>query len=79
MPYPSILNELVENYDFVNVEYIGGKIIEVHLRPNPDFIGHNSSYVRPTYVGEEPDIDERYQKFILRPDGARAGFIIDKR
>ena len=34
---PNELQQIVKKYRFVNIEMIGGKIIEVHLRGNPDF------------------------------------------
>jgi hypothetical protein len=39
----------------VNVEYIGDKIIEVHLRYNDDFANHNSEEIIPVWRGEQPE------------------------
>jgi hypothetical protein len=35
--FPSILNNLKGNYDWINCEFINGNLIEVHIRRNPDF------------------------------------------
>jgi len=36
VPYPQILNTLKNNYRYINCEFIGDKLIEVHLRLNND-------------------------------------------
>ena len=38
-PIPDILKDV--EADHINIEVIGGKVIEVHLRPNPDPIMHD--------------------------------------
>ena len=35
--FPPILSHLTENYDWINCEFIDEKLIEVHIRQNPDF------------------------------------------
>jgi hypothetical protein len=73
-----LVADLLNRYETVNVEMIGGRIIEIHLRGNPDFADHDSSYVRPVWKGEAlyvyPD-----EEFIAAPDGERLGFVISKR
>ena len=66
--YPKILKKLKGKYKWVNVEYIGDKIIEIHLRKNPDFEGHTSDYVIPIW---------NHQKFIESIDQDRKGFYCD--
>ena len=34
---PDVIKEAVTEHEIVNCEYIGGNLIEVHLRHNPDF------------------------------------------
>lgn len=70
---PEVLKDVVENVEWINIEMIGDKIIEVHLRRNPDFLGHNSEYVRPAGSLTTPDNGET---FISRPDYGRLGFYI---
>ena len=52
-PFPSMLKGL-ESMEWVNVEYIGEKAIEVHLRYNDDFANHNSDVVIPLWKEENP-------------------------
>ena len=74
---PGFLDGIARKYEFVNVERVGSKIIEVHLRQNPDFVGHDSDYVRPVYTLEESfNYNEKREEYIYRPDGPRLGFII---
>ena len=35
--FPSVLENLKGNYDWINCEFIDGNLIEVHIRQNPDF------------------------------------------
>lgn len=72
IPFPNVLKDLAGKYEYINVEMIGGKIIEVHLRRNPDFVGHNAPYVIPSY--DKRKIDGHY--FVDAPDFNRIGFFI---
>lgn len=76
VPYPEILHNLVGDYEHVNVEYIGGRIIEVHFRSNPDFRGHSSDFVIPIWKGDLIALDRQDLQFIERKDGDRLGFYI---
>jgi hypothetical protein len=40
--FPLILCDLVGNYEWINCEFIGNKLIEVQFRQNPDFRYKNS-------------------------------------
>lgn len=67
IPLPQILYGLTINHRFINCEFIGGKLIEVHLRHNPDFAYGNTEMI-PVWPGQStqppagfrfiPDIDE---------------------
>lgn len=48
---PALLIPLMKRYTWVNCEFIGGKLIEVHLRRNEDFDGGIEEY-RPVWEGE---------------------------
>lgn len=50
--FPLILGELWRMTPWVNVEYIGDKIIEVHLRWNDDFANHNSDVIHPVWCDD---------------------------
>jgi hypothetical protein len=69
--FPKILNELRGDYEYINCEFIGNKLIEVHFRQNPDFRYGNSVAI-PVWN------DEHYQNmtFIEDQDYLRKGFYI---
>jgi hypothetical protein len=74
---PSLIENLKHKYKYLNVEMINGKIIEVHLRLNPDFIDHSSDYVIPVYQDEHINPNKN-QEFIISIDHERLGFYIEK-
>lgn len=74
---PKIIENLKNRYKYLNVEMIGGKVIEVHLRLNPDFEDHNSSFVIPVY-NDEQVAPNKFQDFVISPDHNRLGFYIRK-
>jgi hypothetical protein len=49
--FPDILNNLKGNYEWINCEFIGNKLIEVHFRRNPDFRYGNSVAI-PVWKGD---------------------------
>jgi hypothetical protein len=73
--FPSLLNKLKGNYEWINCEFIGSNLIEVHFRQNPDFRYGNNIAI-PVW-GEEPG--ERYEnmKFVEDGDYLRKGFYVD--
>jgi hypothetical protein len=75
--FPSILNNLKGEYEWINCEFIGNHLIEVHFRRNPDFRYGNTVAI-PVWKGDRP------QKigdltFIEDKDYLRKGFFIDTR
>lgn len=75
VPYPAILDQLKGDYEWINVEYIGDKIVEIHLRRNPDFLGHGADHVIPVF---EPQAIPAGYRFILDVDHGRLGFFIPR-
>ena len=73
--FPKILDNLKGNYEWINCEFIGDCLIEVHFRQNPDFRYGNSVAI-PVWKGENT---EKYQNltFIQDEDYLREGFYID--
>ena len=70
--FPDILKNLVGTYEFFNVEMIGDKIIEVHLRQNHDPI---QSDVRVCW-----EKDKKHKNLRLLPDHEDAdGYLPEKR
>jgi hypothetical protein len=73
LKYPEILNDLKGNYEWINCEFIGNNLIEVHFRRNPDF-RHNNSVAIP--IWDKEDIDNTRYKYIKDEDYYRKGFLI---
>jgi hypothetical protein len=64
--FPNILNNLKENYKYINCEFIGDKLIEVHLRHNEDFEDNMTHFI-PVWEGESTAPPEGYS-YRLYPD-----------
>jgi hypothetical protein len=74
--FPTILNNLKGNYEWINCEFIGNNLIEVHFRQNPDFRYGNTVAI-PVWRGEENEI--KNLTFVKDEDYLREGFYIDTR
>ena len=75
--FPNILNSLSGNYEWINCEFIGNKLIEVHFRRNPDFRYENNVAI-PIWSGDRPQKVDNFT-FIEDKDYLRKGFFIDSR
>ena len=73
--FPEVLGELWRLTPWVNVEYVDGKIIEVHLRWNDDFSNHNSDVIYPVWR-DNPLPQPARTKWYESPGGDRLGFWI---
>lgn len=67
--FPDILKNLKGVYEWINCEFIGEKLIEVHFRQNPDF-RYNNSVAIPVWNDEK----EENMSFIEDLDYCRKGF-----
>lgn len=74
--FPDILNQLKGDYEWINCEFIGNKLIEVHFRRNPDFRYGNSVAI-PVWKNDRPQKIENFT-FIEDKDYLRRGFYIDQ-
>jgi hypothetical protein len=54
VPLPEILHGLEDHAEWINVEYIGDRVIEVHLRLNDDFANHDADEIVPVWPGQDP-------------------------
>jgi hypothetical protein len=70
--FPEVLNKLVGSYEWINCEFIGEKLIEVHFRPNLDFRFGNTIAI-PVW---SKNLDSAYT-FVKDEDYLRTGFYID--
>ena len=59
IPFPKILNSISYPYKWINCEFIGGKLIEVHLRRNEDFDGNINHFI-PVWEGQDTTPPEGY-------------------
>lgn len=75
--FPEILNTLVGNYEWINCEFIGEKLIEVHFRRNPNFRWGNSECF-PVWDKKmyEKMVNSNDCKFIPEKDYFRIGYFI---
>lgn len=71
---PDLLKPLTEKYEWLNIEVIGDKIIEVHLRYNDDFVGHTSSTIIPVWK-DDSELTKK-NNFHFNPCGDRLGFLL---
>ena len=70
--FPKILTQLKGNYSTINCEFIGDKLIEVHLRQNDDMGEFNE--IIPVWENETVDYLDDYV-FIDDKDYKRVGFL----
>jgi hypothetical protein len=71
--FPQVLGELWRLTPWVNVEYVGGKIIEVHLRWNDDFANHTGDVIHPVWK-DNPIPQPQGSTWYPSPSGDRLGF-----
>jgi hypothetical protein len=75
LPLPAILHGLEDHQEWINVEYIGDRVIEVHLRHNDDFANHDADEIWP--VWPESDKTPRLDcNWYPSASGDRIGFWI---
>ena len=73
VPYPQILTTIgLYRYGWINCEFIGGNLIEVHFRRNPDFRFDNDVAI-PVWNDQEIVPMEGY-RYIEEEDYFRKGF-----
>ena len=74
VPYPKILEKLKGNYEWINCEFIGNRLIEVHFRQNPDFRYENDIAIP---IWDTADL-EKYSDytFVSDSDYLRKGFMV---
>ena len=76
--FPLILGELWRMTPWINVEYIGDKIIEVHLRWNDDFSNHSSDVIHPVWC-DDPMSQPPNTTWYPSTAGDRLGFWIENK
>lgn len=78
LPLPKMLHGFVDKYPVINCEYIGGKLVEIHLRQNPDFLWGNTRMI-PVWDVEQLDNIPSGFRYIPDnpPEEKRLGMLID--
>ena len=51
IPRHNIIFPFIEKYEWINCEYIGNNLIEIHFRNNPDFPDNRQEYI-PVWQGD---------------------------
>ena len=74
--FPDILRDLKGKYEYINCEFIDGKLIEVHFRQNPDFRYGNRIAIPIWNEKELNKMDMDEYKFIKDSDFKRLGFLV---
>jgi len=76
--FPEVLNDVGDKYEWINCEFIGGKLIEVHFRRNPNF-RYNNTIAIPVWDDQQiPELEESSGYRYIEDKGYhRRGFIID--
>lgn len=73
--FPEVLNNLEGQYDWINCEFIGNRLIEAHFRQNPNFRYGNTVAI-PVWKDENIEFNEKY-RYIDDESYLRSGFYID--
>ena len=74
-PLPGMLHDLKYHQQWINVEYIGDRVIEIHLRYNDDFANHDADEIQPVWRGDSM-ITPTGWSWYHSPAGDRLGFWI---
>lgn len=70
--FPEVLLKLKKDYEWINCEFIGDKLIEVQFRRNPDF-RYNNTVAIPEWNDRKIELSGDY-RFIKDEDYNRTGF-----
>jgi hypothetical protein len=74
-PLPAMLHDLKYYQEWINVEYIGDRVIEVHLRYNDDFANHDADEIIPVWR-DQPMPQPQDYTWYSSAAGDRLGFWI---
>ena len=74
VPLPTLLTDIASRYTTINCEFIGSKLIEVHLRNNPDFETLHDS-IDVVWDGQST-IAPPGKQFVENRDYKRLGFFV---
>lgn len=69
VPLPQMLTKICLLYKTINCEFIGGKLIEIHLRANPDFSYGNTAMI-PVWKGQNTTPPDGFKYLEDNPEGS---------
>lgn len=73
-PYmPAVVHNIIKRHEYVNVELVDERVIEVHLRANPDF-NDGAVEIIPVWKDENFIMEDKRFRYIKDIDGDRLGF-----
>jgi hypothetical protein len=72
---PAILDDLATRHEYINCEYIGNKLVEVHLRKNPDFEIATDHFI-PVWRGQDTTPPRGYQYIDYPEQHGRIGAFV---
>jgi hypothetical protein len=75
--FPAVLGDMYLRQPWINIEYVGSKIIELHMRWNDDFSNHNSNVIYPVWQ-DDPIPQPENTTWYHSPAGDRLGFWIQE-
>lgn len=75
VPLPAVLHAVAQDVEWINVEYVGGLVIEAHARFNDDFRNHDSDDIYPQWR-DEPTAQPAGTSWYPSAAGDRLGFWI---
>lgn len=73
MPFPATFGDICIKYKWINLEFIGNKVIEMHLRYNDDFAHHSFETIIPVWK-DSPIEQPKNSTWYDCPSGDRLGF-----
>lgn len=78
LPLPEFLNGFIKKYPVINCEFVGRKLIEIHLRQNPDFLWGNSRMIPVWDIKQLEKIPDGFRYIADNPpEEKRLGMLID--
>jgi hypothetical protein len=75
-PFPEFVRSLGQTTPWLNIEYIGSTVIELHLRYNDDFRNHGSDVIYPVWR-DDPWAQPANTRWYDSPAGNRLGFWVE--
>lgn len=75
VPLPEIFQDAAQDIEWINIEYIGGLVIEAHARYNDDFANHDADEIFPQWR-DEPAVQPLGTSWYASAARDRLGFWI---